>query len=494
MTVPFSNIPANIRPPLFYAEFDASAAGYFTTSPRTLLIGQKLAAGVGIADKQIMVASEADAINLCGRGSMLARMFTAARKNDPLGEIWLLPVVEPAAGVAATGTIVITGTATAAGTLFLTIAGQLVQAAVASGDAPTAIATAVAAAINAATDLPVTASSSVGTVTLTCRWKGETGNDILTLHNYRGIAGGERTPAGVTVVVNPMASGTAAPTLTAAIAAMADEEYDFIVQPFTDTTSLDAFKTEMSDASGRWSYNRQVYGHVYSAKRGALAALTSFGGARNDQHMTVAAVEANLPNPVWEYAAAYGARNAVFLKIDPARPTQTGELVGILPATAGQRFTLTERQALLNYGVATSYYGGGAQRVERAITTYQKNAFSQTDPSYLDSETLHTGAYVIRFLRSRVTTKYARHKLANDRTRFGAGAAIVTPAIVKGELIAAYRELEFNGIVENADAFKAALIVERPLTDPNRLDILFAPDYVNQLRIFATLVQFRLQY
>ncbi|ENX5204677.1 hypothetical protein ACFPOW_005226, partial [Salmonella enterica] len=28
----------------------------------------------------------------------------------------------------------------------------------------------------------------------------------------------------------------------------------------------------------------------------------------------------------------------------------------------------------------------------------------------------------------------------------------------------------------------------------NRLDVLFPPDYVNQLRVFAVLNQFRLQY
>ncbi|MDP0918928.1 hypothetical protein Q6272_28130, partial [Klebsiella pneumoniae] len=70
---------------------------------------------------------------------------------------------------------------------------------------------------------------------------------------------------------------------------------------------------------------------------------------------------------------------------------------------AGSRFLLLERQSLLTHGVATAYYGGGAVRIERAITTYQRNAFDQSDDSYLDSETLHTSAYVINFLKTRVT-------------------------------------------------------------------------------------------
>ena len=40
--------------------------------------------------------------------------------------------------------------------------------------------------------------------------------------------------------------------------------------------------------------------------------------------------------------------------------------------------------------------------------------------------------------------------------------------------------------------FERALIVERSRTDPNRLNALVSPSFVNQLRIFAVLVQFRL--
>ena len=66
--------------------------------------------------------------------------------------------------------------------------------------------------------------------------------------------------------------------------------------------------------------------------------------------------------------------------------------------------------------------------------------------------------------------------------------------MIRGELIGAYRELERMGIVENTDLFKQHLIVERDPMNPNRLNVLFPPDLVNQLRVFALLYQFRLQY
>ncbi|WP_442913163.1 HK97 family phage prohead protease [Kosakonia sp. SOY2] len=53
----------------------------------------------------------------------------------------------------------------------------------------------------------------------------------------------------------------------------------------------------------------------------------------------------------------------------------------------------------------------------------------------------------------------------------------------------------FRGdIVENYDLFKKYLIVERDANNPNRLNTLFPPDYINQLRVFAVVNQFRLQY
>ena len=494
MTVSFNTIPANVRVPLFYAEVDNSQAGYFSQALRTLIIGQKLAAGVAAADTPILVSRTDEAKTQFGIGSMLARMHDVYRANDSFGEVWCLPLADNGAGVAASGTLTVTGPATAAGTVNLYVGSQRVQVAVAAADAATAIAAAINAAINADTTLPVTATVLTGVVTVTAKHKGTLGNAIKLQLNYRGYAGGESTPAGVAVAVVAMSGGTADPTLTTALAAMGDEEYDFIVMPYTDSTSLDALKTVMNDSTGRWAYNRQLYGHVYAAKADSFANLVTLGGARNDQHASIAGYETGVPNTPWEYAAAYGARNAVFLAADPARPTQTGELVGILPAPAGSRFIMTERQTLLNSGIATSYVGGGAVRIERAITSYQKNLWDQADPSYLDSETLHTLAYVLRRLRYNVTQKYPRHKLANDGTRFGAGQAIVTPSVVRGEILSEYAAMEEMGIVENAKEFAKHLIVERAANDPNRLNVLYPPDLVNQLRVFAVLAQFRLQY
>jgi phage tail sheath gpL-like len=381
-----------------------------------------------------------------------------------------------------------------AGLLNLYIGGQRVQAIVPSLSAATVAATALAAAINAMDSLPVTALAAAAVVTLTSKFKGILANDIQLKVNQLGRVNGEVLPAGLTVVVTAMTGGVGTPDMAAAFAALGDEPFEFIAQPWTDTTTLNGWKAVMDDSAGRWSWAKQIYGHVYSALRGTLGELVAMGQVRNDPHVTVHGFEAGVPQPCWEVAAQWNARTAVFISADPACPTQTGELAGIDPAPSSSRFMLTESQSLLGYGIATANYSGGAYRIQRAVTTYQKNAYGQADNSFLDSETLHQSAYVIRYLRTRITSKYGRHKLANDGTSFGPGQRIVTPLVIRGELIAAYGELERLGIVENMEMFKANLIVERDALNPNRLNVLFPPDLVNQLRVFALLYQFRLQY
>jgi phage tail sheath gpL-like len=494
MAIGFSNIPADIRVPLFYAEMDNSAANSASSAMRRLIVtqvnGDATSESIG---QLVLVSSLGLAKDIGGQGSMLAAMYETWRKTDPIGEIWCLPL-QNATGTAATATVTITGAATEPGLLNLYVGGVRVQSVVVSAATPTIAASALAVKINATPDLPVTALAVAGVVTLTCKWKGESGNDIGLVLNRLGKSNGEATPAGLTVVATQMAGGVGAPDQIDAVAALGDEPFEFICVPWSDTTTLNAWKDAMDDNTGRWSWAKQLFGHVYTAKRGTLGTLVAAGQDRNDQHMTIQAVEQGVPQPVWVQAAALAARTSVFISADASRPTQSGSLPGLDPAPASERFTLTERQSLLTYGLATAYYEGGYVRIQRSITTYQKNAYGQADNSYLDSETMHQSAFIIRRMQSVITSKYGRHKLANDGTEFGAGQPIVTPSTIRGELIAQYGKLESEGHVENADLFAEHLVVERDSNDPSRINVLFPPDYINGLRIFALLNQFRLQY
>lgn len=491
MTISFNHIPSDIRVPGWYAEVDNSQASSFQAGNKSLLMGQKLAAGSAVADTPVLVTSASQAKSLFGVGSILARMFEAYFQNDQVTETWGLPLADNGAGVAATGTLTITGPATASGTLSIYIAGQRIQVAVTSGDTATTIGDAVDVAVAALTSLPVTSNNVAGVVTFTAKHKGALGNQIDVRVNFLGNLGGEETPAGVTVVIVAMASGATEPSLANAIAAMGDEPYNQIIHPYTDAANLNLIQTEMNDVTGRWSPIRQIYGHGYSAISGSLSALDTLGDSRNDQHHTILGYF-DSPTPPWEAVAMVGARAAKAFQLDPARPLQTLKLVGFTPPPKVSRFTFAERQILLKSGISTmKVSAGGEALIERVVTNYRVNTFGQPDDSYLDVTTLYTIQRVLGEYKARFTQKFPRHKLANDGTNFGAGQAIVTPNIIRAELIAGYSEMVRKGWVENIQAFTANLIVERTV---NQINVVLPIDVVNQLRVIAVKAQFRLQF
>jgi phage tail sheath gpL-like len=221
--------------------------------------------------------------------------------------------------------------------------------------------------------------------------------------------------------------------------------------------------------------------------------LTTFGVTRNDQHASVMGFN-DSPTANWIWAAALAGAAATSLRADPATPLQTVVIQGVLAPPLASRFQLTDRNTLLYDGISTFLVGAdGSVAIENLITTYQKNAFGTPDNSYLQVETLFTLAFVLRYLKGIVTSKYARVKLADNSARLAPGSNVVTPNMIRADLIAAYRTLEDNGVVQNGDAFKSGLIVQRNSQNPNRVDILWPGTLINQLRIFALLAQFRLQ-
>ncbi|UPG86855.1 phage tail sheath subtilisin-like domain-containing protein [Luteibacter aegosomatis] len=499
MSVPFSHIPQNLRVPLFYAEVDNSQANSGQQTQRALVIGQITGDGSAPAGVPFLSQGASDAIAKGGQGSMLALMVAAYRASDDFGELWCLPLADAAGATAAAGSIAFAGTPTATGVLSIYIAASRLTPAVtvpvSVSDTAASIATAVAAAINAAANLPVTAAvdgTTTSKVNLTARNKGLAGNDIDIRMNFGGAQAGEATPAGITVTITAMTGGATNPTLTTALASLGDEPFDFIVCPFTDTASLDALKALLSDSTGRWSWSNQVYGHVFTASRGTVGALTTLGNGRNNQHESILGFN-DSPTPSWLWAADYAGAAAVALRADPGRPLQTIALSVALAPPVASRFMRTERNTLLWDGISTfTVAQDGTIALENVITTYQKNAFGQPDDSYLEVETMFLLMFVLRDMAALITSKYARVKLANDGTRFAPGSAIVTPSIIRADLIAEFRTLEDQGVVQGGDAFAQGLIVQRNATNPNRLDVLWPGALINQLRIFAVLAQFRL--
>lgn len=410
-------------------------------------------------------------------------MLAALKAANTYTECWAVALDDNGAGVAASGTLTLAGSPTEAGTLNVYIGGQLVQVAVASGATTASLATALAAAVVADTTLPVTAAAAGSVVTFTARHKGEVANGLDVRLNYYG----ERTPKGLTATVVAIGSGTSNPDVQAAITAIGDEQYHTVVTPYTDASNLTKIEGLLST---RWGPMVMKEGHAFAAASGSHATITTLGGTRNSPHLTIMGAGRS-PTPSYVWAAVAGAVDAY--EPDPARPRQTLELPGVLPQAIADRWTRDERNLALYDGIATTTVdAGGRVLVERLVTTYQTNASGVADTAYLDIETLRTLAYLRYTVRARIALRFPRHKLADDGTQFRAGQAIVTPNIIRAELVALFMDWMDAGLAEGLEQFKTDLVVERSATDPNRVDAVIPPDVINQFRVFAGQVQFRL--
>lgn len=488
MAIGFNEIPTTLRVPFVAVEIDASnaAQGPALLAYRALLIGQKLAAGSAAADTAVKCTSVAQAITLAGRGSMLHRMAVAWFKANQVTELWLGVLADDGAAVSASGTITVTGTATAAGTIVLYVGGQRVTVAVANGDAQNDIAAAIETAIDAELDLPVTASVTTNVVTVTARNGGTSGNDIDIRHSHQE---GEALPAGVSLAIVAMASGATNPSLTNLIAALGDTWYQVWAHPYTDATNLGAIETELAS---RFGPMRMIDGVAITSAAGSLATLTTLGNGRNSPHSAIVAQpgESHL-TPPFEVAAEVAAVVTFHAQIDPARPFQTLSLAHSRLPDETDWFTLNERNLLLFDGIATTRPTPSFQ-IERLITTYQTNAAGADDTAYLDVTTLLTLLYLRYSLRTLFQTKFPRHKLADDGAFTGPGQFVVTPKIARAAALDWFSQMRQLGLVEGAEAFETNLVVERDVSDQNRLNMIIPPDLMNQLVVSAARLDFRL--
>jgi len=493
MSISFNEVPSSIRVPFMYAEFDNSRAiqGSGSQPYTALIIGQKLSTGADAELVPAEVTSAAQAQSKYGEGSQLHHMVKAFKDVNPLMAVTCVAIDDLLAGVEATGKIDLGAAqaATADGIYAVYHGGRRYQVAVSSGDDQDAIATAMAAEINADTlrfsDAAVNGVNAYE-VDLTCRHKGVEGSYIDTRINYYSD---DELPAGVTApTITAMASGAGNPDIQEVIDVLDDTQYIGIIHPWTDAANLAALKTELDDRNGPL---RQVDGMAITARTDTFANQTTLGESRNDRFLTV--MSAYGPDHQARWAAAYGARLLQAAEIDSARTSQTLTLPGILAPEKSERRRLEENNLHLYDGLSTfSIDASDTVQIQRAITTYRLNGSGGADESYLDCTTFFNLSFIRYDFRTSFLQKYPRHKLADDGNNYSSGQPIMTPTVGKAFAVSKFQQWLEDGKVENSDQFINDLIVERSSSDVNRLDFLMSPDLINSLIVGAAKFAFLL--
>src|SRR5690554_4683953 len=168
----FDSIPAALRVPGWYIEFNNRLAGNAVFQGKLLVIGQKTAAGTREAGKLVRFTNDSQGDEWFGRGSMIAEMMRAIKGVDQFTETWAVALDDADAAVAAEGGVSVTDEPTETRPLALYVAGYRVWVEVRAGDDPQVVAQSIADAVNGDTRLPVSAAidgDMPSKVVLTCK-------------------------------------------------------------------------------------------------------------------------------------------------------------------------------------------------------------------------------------------------------------------------------------------------------------------------------------
>jgi len=503
MAITIANIPDTIRTPGVHAEIDGSRAlkGLYANPHKALILGNALDSGgavVGEKDYWTLVAISQDnmAEGYFGNGSEIARMCKAFKQNNPNTELYAMAVSggtdKASATLQTSVALSANGFSTAgAGTYYLMIDGIDVQVPMTSAWSTTDVNSIIVDYVNADSTLPCTASTNAtSAVNLIAVCSGTQGNYLDVRDNYytwqsmpAAFSGGD------SVQITGFADGAGTTDLADVWAAIDDERFNYIIQPYIDSANLTELEDELED---RFGPLEQKQGHGFTCVRGTNASCTTLGNSRNSPYNTIIGMYDSPTSPE-EWAAAWGAKGAKYLNQDPARPLHYLELDGILPPPVESRVTRAERDVLLYDGISTfKVSDGGKIQIERCITTYQTNALGISDPTFLDVNTMATLGEIRDQWVSRMSTRFLapRFKLADDGFPVQPGTYVATPSMIKQETIALFTLLRDKGYIENLDDFIENLVVERDVTDRNRVNVLLPPDLINQFRVLAGLVQF----
>ncbi|CAN7316386.1 hypothetical protein LJR009_001596 [Bosea sp. LjRoot9] len=477
--------------------FEVNSGPQYEGQSFGLVLGHKSAGGSLVDNALTLCSTIDDAALLAGVGSQLYEMFRVARRAAPVQRIYIASI--PVTGAAPVWTLTLTALAAAGGDGVIEIAGRKIKVNAGAAEAVNTSAANLAAAINAFVDpltkayLPVTATVATNVVTLTGRHAGTTMNEIEIAVDA-GIAGNVYVGK-VAIAATVPATGTA--SVATALAALGDDPHDWIISAFSDVSNFAAASAALSDLSGRWAWNVQMYGHYFSVNTGNTGANTSFGLAQNDRHLSTLARVAS-PTPSWEWIAQYVARVLPWLTDDTQGNASRNQSDLVLEDIRPPR----DRTVWPNYAVRNTLAGSGMSTwavnasgqvvIDKMITMQRLTASGAPDTSFRDIQAIAQVMLGLRYMRAGLSYRNSNKAIANANP--SNLPALTTPPDIKADVIALYGDLVDRGLFENKAEFSRRLKVERDLSNPARVNINMDLDRVNPLDILAANATIYAQY
>jgi len=294
--IPITGVPLDYRVPGNYAEilYAQGEASAFAPGREIVVCMPMTSAGAWTANTLYQVRTESVARAGGGAGSPIHRALRIGLRRNPSARWYALPYAASSGGAPATATATATfsGTITAGGTLTLIVAGEQIPVGFGSSATFDSVAAAAVAAVNAKTHLPVTASYSTPTFTLTAKIAGAS-QGTATIFAINVHAEIEPLSTGLVVALSgQLGSGTAgadgttteAANFLAALATIDAVRKYYIATSLTDATSLGHLKTHIVNKSLPRSGLRSV---GIAANRQALGAVQTIATGLNYERLAI---------------------------------------------------------------------------------------------------------------------------------------------------------------------------------------------------------------
>ena len=357
--------------------FGAGSAAGDTSVKRALLLAPSLASGTIVQDTEIYgpISGVDEAEQKGGPGSPLHRMARAWFQVNKSTPVYLCAPTR-SAGTAATLVFTITGTATGAGVIAIRLCEESCEAAYAAGDSPTVIATALKDALNQKTWLPATAANAAGVLTATAKLSGPEGNALRAQATAT-------TGSGVTVTNTteaPFAGGATAATYTAALTALAGQDFDLIIPHTHSGTGADAVLGSLvTQVNAQALPTTGIRQKVLAGTALAPATAVTLAQSINKPRLDIVNLEESPLEPC-VLAAIVGAVHANKYFSNPASnlngygsgPSDIFPLLA--PRNRGKWFSKTQQVIMLQGGVTPiAVTPTGIPTIVRQVTSYSLN-------------------------------------------------------------------------------------------------------------------------
>ncbi len=425
------------------------------TAQRVLMVGQMTTGTATSGALESQIQNDGSWDTLFGEDSMLAAMVRSFRAINEEVRLDVIPLDDNGAAVSAAGIVGFTGTATAVGSIDVSIASSLNHTytlPIAIDDTATEVGDALVAAITADSKSTVTAINTTGSVAVTAINGGTEGNSIAL--KSTGSA------AGIVVAVTAMTAGATDPVLTGVFDVVGDERYQTVVWPFGyGTTDLTGF------LDPRFNVSNDVQDGVgITVSADTFANLDTAGNAENSESLVMIGNELlsatlNKGGVILELNTVMASQFAAIRSLrledgtnianfviatNGARDTFGGAAIASFPyfntpfanlpiLDIGDGFTSAEVENLQDDGV--SVLGNNRPRNEviagEIVTTYKTDSAGNPDVSFKYLNYVDTISSVREFMFNNLKARYAQSRLTE-------GALQPNRSIANADSIAAF--------------------------------------------------------